>query len=80
MFGGADMASRAHIGEDLGVPEDRMSWCETEFDAAKASWGAAFEVLSKNAPAQSIAYDGGTEALTVAVEECGGPNVFYNPD
>ena len=102
LFAGADIEARAHIGEDLGVPEDRMSWCEAEFDAAKASWGAAFEGLAKNAPAQSIAYDGGTETLTeklimeeigslnedfafpnkltVAVEECGEPNAFYNPD
>ena len=57
------MASRAHIGEDLGVPEDRMSWCEAEFDAAKASWGAAFEGLAENAPAQSIVYECGTETL-----------------
>lgn len=90
LFAGADIDALAHIGEDPGVPDDRMNWCVIELEAAE------------NAPAQSIVYEGGTETLfekmimeeavalnedfafpntlTVAVKECGEPNAFYIPD
>ena len=57
------MDARAHIGEDLGAPDNRMNWCKIEFEVAENSWGAAFEGLAENAPAQSIVYEGGTETL-----------------
>ena len=63
LFAGADMDARAHIGEDLGVPDGRMIWCEIEFEAAENSWGAAFEGLAEKAPTQSVVYEGGTETL-----------------
>jgi hypothetical protein len=64
LFLGANMDARAHIGEDQGVPDDSMNWCENEFEAAENSWGAVFEELAENAPAQSIVYEGGTETLS----------------
>ena len=60
---GANMDARAHIGEDQGVLDDSMNWCEIEFEAAENSWGTVFEELAENAPAQSIVYEGGTETL-----------------
>ena len=45
------------------MPDDSMNWCEIEFEAAENSWGAVFEELAENAPAQSTVYEGGTETL-----------------
>ena len=63
LFAGVDIDALAHIGEHPGVPDDRMNWFGIKFEAAENSWGAAFEGLAENAPAQSIVYEGGTETL-----------------
>lgn len=63
LFAGAEIDALARIGEDPGVPDDRMNWCGIELEAAENSWGAAFEGLAENALAQSIVYEGGTETL-----------------
>ena len=43
LFAGADIDALAHIGEDPGVPDDRMNWCGIELETAEDSWGAALE-------------------------------------
>jgi hypothetical protein len=64
IFVGADMDERIDIGEELGLPEERLEWCEEEFTVANDSWGAAFDELAEKAPAQTIVYEGGTTTPT----------------
>lgn len=54
VFYGANPDEREDVAQELGLPEERAEWCDTEYDQAVQSWGAALDEITTESGGNTI--------------------------
>jgi hypothetical protein len=72
LYLGAAPEERAAVAEELGLPEDRASGCEEEFELADTSWGTLLDGMTPGEGAQGfrlVGSDPETDPVAAIVDE-----------
>ena len=54
IFYGANPDEREDVAQELGLPDERAEWCDSEYDQAAGSWGAALDEITVEAGGATI--------------------------
>ena len=54
VFYGANIDEREDVAQELGLPEERAEWCDTEYNQAAGSWGAALDDITVESGSNTI--------------------------